>query len=92
MELMNRRRTYLNLVLLSFASLLLTQRVSADITQGRMNSAEKCKSLCIDQGGTFCKPFGVYDWGYCCYTDMGLPCDKRTQACSNGNNEITRYF
>lgn len=58
---------------------LMPHLLRADIVAGeRINTAARCKTNCIDQGGVFCKQFGVLDWGYCCYTDMGLPCDRRS--------------
>ncbi len=66
---------------LSFLLILLGNLtyVKSDIVSGEVISqAKRCKTNCIDQGGTFCKSFGELRTGFCCYSSMAIPCDARS--------------
>ena len=57
-----------------------------------IRTAQLCNTSCLDQGGVFCRPFGVQDYGYCCYTEMGLPCDKRSQLCTSQSSDVAKFY
>ncbi len=53
--------------------------VKSDIVSGEVISdTKRCKTNCIDRGGTFCKSYGELTTGFCCYSSMAIPCDARS--------------
>ena len=91
--LKNRRHGLAISKIMIFFAIFSLSSVSGGITAGEtIRTPQRCKTACLDEGGVFCRPFGVPDSGFCCYTDMGLPCDRRSQMCTSTASDVAKYY